>query len=70
MAMTTARIELRDENSEENRVTRWRLRMLLRAGFDDEQARTLALRRDVDLHDAVGLVRHGCPPDVAFRILD
>jgi hypothetical protein len=70
MTTTTAQIELLDENSEENRVTRWRLRMLLKAGYGEEQAQALALRRDVDLHEAIGLVRHGCPPDVAFRILD
>jgi hypothetical protein len=69
VSTTTERVECLKENSEESRVTRWRLRMLLKAGYQQEQARTLALRRDVDLHQAVGLVEHGCPPDIAFRIL-
>ena len=55
--------------SEDERVLRWRVEELERAGYDSEAAETLADRRDVDLHAAVALVRGGCPPRVALDIL-
>jgi len=55
--------------SEDERVILWRVDMLERAGYDDEAAVTLALRRDVDLHLAVELVARGCPHATALRIL-
>ena len=51
------------------RVLSWRIEQLIAAGFDSEAAFVLALDRDVDLHDATELVRRGCPPGTAFRIL-
>jgi hypothetical protein len=50
-------------------VTRWRLDELLRAGYTWDQGVLLAARHDVDLHYAVELVRKGCPPQTAVRIL-
>lgn len=47
----------------------WRRDVLLEAGYDLEAADALALREDVDLHDAVRLVQAGCVPPVALRIL-
>jgi len=29
----------------------------------------IALRSDIDLHQAIGLIAHGCPVDLAVRIL-
>jgi hypothetical protein len=55
--------------TEETRVLRWRLEELLRAGYDAEGAGRLAPRNDVDLRSAVELVRRGCPPATALRIL-
>ena len=42
---------------------------LLLFGFSETQADTLAEQADVDLHEAVELLRAGCPVDTAFAIL-
>jgi NAD(P)-dependent dehydrogenase (short-subunit alcohol dehydrogenase family) len=34
-----------------------------------ETAAQIAARGDVDLHKAVDLLRQGCPPEIALRIL-
>ena len=51
------------------RVLGWRIEQLLAVGFDSDAALVLALDRDVDLHQAAELVKRGCPPQTAFRIL-
>lgn len=70
-AMSTAEIELEldSANPKQLEVVRWRLQCLRRAGFVEDQARSLAIRYDVDLHRATDLVRRGCLPELAFRIL-
>jgi hypothetical protein len=50
-------------------VIEWRAETLRRAGFDSEAALELAFSLHVDLHAAVGLVKRGCPPATALRIL-
>jgi len=50
-------------------VLGWRVEQLIAAGFDSDAAFVLALDRTVDLHEAIGLVRRGCPPGTALRIL-
>ena len=50
-------------------VLGWRVEQLIAAGFDSDAAFVLALDRTVDLHEATELVRRGCPPDTALRIL-
>jgi hypothetical protein len=55
--------------TELERVERWRTSELLRVGFAGDDAVALAARTDVDLHEAIELVRRGCPPDLAIRIL-
>lgn len=62
-------VDVVPRESEEERVIRWRAESLLRAGYTAAEALELALRSDVDLHLAVGLVRSGCPPATAARIL-
>jgi hypothetical protein len=57
------------EETEVERVERWRAQELERAGFEPEAAFELALRFDVDLHAAVELVERGCPPELALKIL-
>ena len=47
----------------------WRIEQLIAVGFDSDAALVLALDRSVDLHEATELVRRGCPPPTAFRIL-
>jgi hypothetical protein len=61
--------ELISLESEDERVFSWRHASLLAAGFDHRLAFKLALRPDVDLHLAVRLLREGCPPETAGRIL-
>jgi hypothetical protein len=51
------------------KVLGWRVEQLLAAGFDSNGAFVLALDRTVDLHEAIELVRRGCPPETALRIL-
>ena len=55
--------------TELDRVERWRTSELMRVGFPGDDAVALAVRTDVDLHDAIELVQHGCPPELAIRIL-
>jgi hypothetical protein len=61
--------ELASLETEDERVFSWRHASLLAAGFDHRLAFKLALRPDVDLHLAVRLLRDGCPPETAGRIL-
>jgi hypothetical protein len=62
-------LEIESPETESERVTRWRLEQLLRAGYDETAALLLAERRDVDLRLAAGLLARGCPTDTALRIL-
>jgi hypothetical protein len=55
--------------SEVERVERWRVEELMRAGYDALAAVQIALRCDIDLHQATGLLVRGCPVDLAVRIL-
>ena len=50
-------------------VRAWRFEALFRCGYDRDAAVVLAANVEVDLHDAVDLVRSGCPPTLAARIL-
>jgi len=62
-------IETHIQETEDERVARWRLEQLTRAGYEETAALVLADLVDVDLHLAVDLVRQGCPSDTALRIL-
>ncbi len=64
-----AAAEVHIEETEIDRVERWRTEALERVGYDADSAALLAARLDVDLHLAIELVEHGCAPDVALRIL-
>jgi hypothetical protein len=57
------------EETEEQRIERWRSQELERAGFDQRSATELARRHDIDLHRAVDLLKTGCPPGLALKIL-
>jgi len=65
--MAAADLESR-ESAEIEAVRRWRLEELLRAGYEEDDARKLAVQLDVDLHYASSLVRRGCPSSIAVRI--
>lgn len=62
-------VPLASREGEEERVLAWRESELERAGFSGHDAFELAIRPDIDLHTAVALVRRGCPPAIACRIL-
>ncbi len=51
------------------RVLSWRIEQLIAVGYESDSAFVLALDRNIDLHEATELVRRGCPPETAFRIL-
>ena len=56
-------------DAEAELVRSWRLEELERAGYAADQASELADRMYVDLHRATDLLRNGCSPELAFRIL-
>ncbi|HEU6446169.1 MAG TPA: hypothetical protein VFL61_14030 [Gaiellaceae bacterium] len=57
------------EDTELEKIERWRAEELVRAGFGTRAAGRLAARHDIDLHRAVGLLEQGCPPELAVKIL-
>lgn len=66
--MTAAQFEQLEEH-EATEVLRWRFEVLVRAGFDLEQAAVVAAHVEIDLHEAVELLDRGCTPEIALRIL-
>ncbi|MGI9657598.1 MAG: hypothetical protein ACR2OD_01720 [Gaiellaceae bacterium] len=66
--MQTSELEL-VEDTEADRVMRWRVEELHRAGYGQREAVKLAMRGDVDLHLAVDLLRNGCSTTTALEIL-
>jgi hypothetical protein len=64
--MTAAETEIRDET---DLVEAWRAEQLELAGYGAAAAAELAARMDVDLHGAIGLLRDGCPAELALKIL-
>jgi hypothetical protein len=65
--MTTA--ELLTARVTEDEVVAWRREQLRRAGCRRFEAEVLARERQVDLHEAVELLEHGCPSRIALEIL-
>jgi hypothetical protein len=65
--MTTPVEELAE--TEQERVERWRMEELLRAGYDLVAAVEVAARADIDLHAAIALLERGCPVELAREIL-
>jgi hypothetical protein len=61
--------EVQINETEIERIERWRSEELERAGFSPDEARELASRHDIDLHGAIDLIRRGCPPETASQIL-
>ena len=57
------------DSTEMERIERWRAEELERAGYEPRAAGRLAVRHDVDLHEAIELLKRGCPKDLALRIL-
>jgi hypothetical protein len=57
------------EDTELEKIERWRAEELERAGYGTRSAGRLAARHDIDLHRAVELLDQGCPPELAVKIL-
>ena len=57
------------EDTELEKIERWRAEELMRAGYGTRSAGRLATRHDIDLHRAVELLDMGCPPELAVKIL-
>jgi hypothetical protein len=57
------------EQTEIERIERWRADELERAGYEPRAAGRLAVRHDVDLHRAAELLQRGCSQDLALKIL-
>jgi hypothetical protein len=66
--MSAAEIELYEE-TELERIERWRAEELERAGYAPAAAGKLAAAHDVDLHLAIDLLERGCAPELAVKIL-
>jgi hypothetical protein len=56
-------------DTDDERVLEWRAQCLMSAGYDVEDAFSIAADTRIDLHDAVALVESGCPTDLAVEIL-
>jgi len=67
--MSATEVQVQIQETEAERVARWRAEELEHAGYDPQSALELAARPDVDLHRAVDLIGRGCPPELAVRIL-
>ena len=65
--MSATEIEFIDTEGE--KVQRWRVEALERAGYEPTAAAVLAVRTDIDLHAATELIEQGCTPELALRIL-
>ena len=57
------------QETEAERVERWRAEELERAGYDLSAAAVLAASAAVDLHLAIDLLTRGCSQDTAMQIL-
>ncbi len=64
--MTAAETETGEEPE---LVEAWRAEQLELAGYETDAAKEIATRLDVDLHTALKLIDHGCPAELALRIL-
>lgn len=60
---------LADSLTTDDAVRRWRLEQLELAGYSPWDALVLSGRAEVDLHEAIDLLRKGCPTATAVAIL-
>ncbi len=68
MSAAEAEVHVHEE-TEHERIERWRAEELERAGYGAIHAAQLAASNEVDLHRAVDLLARGCAPDLAVQIL-
>ena len=70
MEIDVSATELRElEETELERVERWRAEELERAGYELSAAAVLAASSQVDLHRAIELLDAGCSEELALQIL-
>jgi hypothetical protein len=67
--MPAVELEQLELDTEAELVRSWRMEELGRAGYSRTAASQLAELTYVDLHLATDLIRRGCPPETALRIL-
>ena len=65
--MVTADVAQREAAFEE--ILDWRFEQLMRVGYDRDQALVVSWRLEVDLHQAIDLIRSGCSCELALLIL-
>lgn len=58
-----------ERSDEEIKVDEWRHSVILKLGFPEAEARNLAARRDVDLHELSRLIKNGCSLELALEIV-
>lgn len=58
-----------EPSADSDRVVAWRIERLRGAGFSARLADTVSHDRRYDLHELLGLIDRGCPPELAARIL-
>jgi hypothetical protein len=68
MSMEDVEVTYEQLGGELDKVVCWRFEVLAAAGFPIEVAEVLA-ESQVDLHETVDMLRRGCPPELAVRIL-
>jgi hypothetical protein len=66
---TMTETQLEEQDAAKEAIVSWRLEQLMLAGYRPGEAKLLARRGDVDLHEATDLVRNGCPPKLVVAIL-
>ena len=70
IAAAATRLEtMDDDTAEAETLVRTRYRLLVGAGYGLVDSLVLATRVDVDVEEAATLLRRGCPPETAVRIL-
>lgn len=57
------------EDTELEKIERWRAEELMRAGYGTRAAGRIAARHDIDLHRAIELLERGCSAELATKIL-
>jgi hypothetical protein len=59
----------RTQPAADDQIVRWRRRQLVDVGFPLPLANRAAREPHLDLHALIELTEHGCPPELAVRIL-
>ncbi len=69
MAVATQQPAYLADDTDRERVIRWRVEQLASVGYSWPAAMVIAANTQIDLHEAVEIVQAGCHPEIAVRIL-